>query len=135
MRPSQISSSEAADRGTVALARPVRPSDGAPPPQPAVRLLDRICVGCIRPTTPAATQHPRVDYSYRTEQAYVYWARRFILFHGKRHPHELDARKVGARLLRSKKKNKNQYPLKSDRRRPRAAAALCRRVLRVDERD
>jgi hypothetical protein len=25
-------------------------------------------------------------YSYRTEQAYVHWVRRFILFCGKRHP-------------------------------------------------
>ena len=25
-------------------------------------------------------------YSYRTEQAYVAWIRRFIVFHGKRHP-------------------------------------------------
>ena len=28
-------------------------------------------------------------YSMRTEQAYVYWARRFILFHNKRHPKEM----------------------------------------------
>ncbi len=28
-------------------------------------------------------------YSLRTEQTYVYWARRYILFHGKRHPVEL----------------------------------------------
>jgi integron integrase len=28
-------------------------------------------------------------YSYRTEQAYVHWVRRFILFHGKRHPQEM----------------------------------------------
>jgi len=28
-------------------------------------------------------------YSYRTEQAYVAWVRRFILFHGKRHPQEI----------------------------------------------
>lgn len=26
--------------------------------------------------------------SYRTEQAYCDWAKRFILFHGKRHPRE-----------------------------------------------
>jgi hypothetical protein len=30
-------------------------------------------------------------YSIRTEDAYVDWARRFILFHGKRHPRELGA--------------------------------------------
>ena len=28
-------------------------------------------------------------YSLRTEDAYVYWARDFIQFHGKRHPREL----------------------------------------------
>jgi len=28
-------------------------------------------------------------YSYRTEEAYVGWVRRFILFHGKRHPTEM----------------------------------------------
>ncbi len=29
--------------------------------------------------------------SIRTEEAYVYWVKRFILFHGKRHPNELAA--------------------------------------------
>jgi hypothetical protein len=29
------------------------------------------------------------DYSYRTEEAYVGWIRRFILFHNKRHPAEM----------------------------------------------
>lgn len=28
-------------------------------------------------------------YSIRTEQAYVDWIKRFILFHGKKHPSEL----------------------------------------------
>jgi hypothetical protein len=28
-------------------------------------------------------------YSYRTEQQYVAWIRRFILHHGKRHPKEM----------------------------------------------
>jgi integrase len=28
-------------------------------------------------------------YSYRTEEAYVGWIKRFILFHGKRHPAEM----------------------------------------------
>jgi integron integrase len=37
-------------------------------------------------------------YSYRTEQAYVGWVRRFILFHGKRHPAEMGATEVGAFL-------------------------------------
>lgn len=33
-------------------------------------------------------------YSIRTEDAYVDWARRFILFHGKRYPRELGAAEV-----------------------------------------
>jgi len=33
-------------------------------------------------------------YSLRTEQAYVDWVRRFILFHGKRHPKDLGAEEV-----------------------------------------
>lgn len=37
-------------------------------------------------------------YSIRTEQAYVQWIRRFILFHDKRHPLELGAGEVTAFL-------------------------------------
>jgi integron integrase len=33
-------------------------------------------------------------YSIRTEEAYVQWIRRFILFHHKRHPKEMGANKV-----------------------------------------
>lgn len=33
-------------------------------------------------------------YSYRTEQQYVAWARRFILFNGKRHPAEMSGPEV-----------------------------------------
>src|SRR3954471_5558747 len=33
-------------------------------------------------------------YSIRTEETYVEWARRFILFHGKRHPREMGATEV-----------------------------------------
>ena len=28
----------------------------------------------------------RKHLSYRTEQVYIHWMRKFILFHGKRHP-------------------------------------------------
>jgi hypothetical protein len=28
-------------------------------------------------------------YSYRTEQSYVHWIKRYILFHEKRHPAEM----------------------------------------------
>ena len=37
-------------------------------------------------------------YSIRTERSYVGWIRRFILFHGKRHPREMGAREVEAFL-------------------------------------
>ncbi len=37
-------------------------------------------------------------YSIRTETAYVDWIRRFILFHGKRHPQEMSAPEVEAFL-------------------------------------
>jgi integron integrase len=36
--------------------------------------------------------------SYRTEQAYLQWARRFILFHNKRHPEEMGKREIEAYL-------------------------------------
>ena len=37
-------------------------------------------------------------YSRRTEEAYVYWIRRYIFFHGKRHPIELGADHITAFL-------------------------------------
>lgn len=37
-------------------------------------------------------------YSYRTEEAYVHWVRRFIRFHGRRHPDQLGKSHVEAFL-------------------------------------
>ncbi len=37
-------------------------------------------------------------YSLRTEEAYVAWIRRFILFHGKRHPAEMGEKEINAFL-------------------------------------
>ena len=37
-------------------------------------------------------------YSLRTEKAYLEWIRRFILFHGKRHPRKMGATEVEAFL-------------------------------------
>ncbi|MFX9054067.1 phage integrase N-terminal SAM-like domain-containing protein, partial [Acinetobacter baumannii] len=37
-------------------------------------------------------------YSIRTEDAYVGWALRFIVFHGKRHPADMGAAQVEAFL-------------------------------------
>lgn len=57
---------------------------GAPPKG---RLLDRVR-GAVR------SRH----YSYQTEKAYVHWARRFILFHNRRHPQEMGEPEVAAFL-------------------------------------
>ena len=40
----------------------------------------------------------RLHYSIRTEDTYVDWAKRFILFHGKRHPLEMAEPEVVAFL-------------------------------------
>jgi len=37
-------------------------------------------------------------YSHRTEQSYLSWIRRYILFHGKQHPRDMGAREVTAFL-------------------------------------
>jgi hypothetical protein len=39
-----------------------------------------------------------LHYSYRTEQQYLQWVRRFILFHDKRHPRAMGAPEVEAFL-------------------------------------
>ena len=33
-------------------------------------------------------------YAYRTEKAYVFWIRRFILFHEKKHPSEMNSKQI-----------------------------------------
>lgn len=58
-----------------------------PPNGPAPRLLDRVR-GILR------GRH----YSPRTEESYVAWIRRFILFHGKRHPDDLGELEITAFL-------------------------------------
>jgi hypothetical protein len=40
-------------------------------------------------------------YSLRTEQAYVHWVKRYILFHGKRHPAEMAKAEVEAFLTQT----------------------------------
>ena len=37
-------------------------------------------------------------YSFRTEQSYVDWDRRFILFHNKRHPQDMGKDEIEAYL-------------------------------------
>jgi integron integrase len=60
--------------------------DAAFPPQPP-KLLERMRIHL-------RTRH----YSIRTEAAYLDWVRRFILFHGKRHPQDMGAAEVEAFL-------------------------------------
>jgi hypothetical protein len=57
----------------------------APPSRP--RLLDEL-------RAPLRVR----NYAYRTEQVYADWMRRFILFHGRRHPREMGALEVTAFL-------------------------------------
>ena len=52
-----------------------------------VKLLDRM-------RAVLRTRH----YSIRTEDTYVQWARRFIIFHGKRHPSEMGSEEINAYL-------------------------------------
>ncbi len=59
-------------------------------PHPGPRLLDRV-----------RYQMRLRHLSRRTEKAYVAWIRRYVLFHGKRHPREMGATDVVARFLTS----------------------------------
>ena len=56
---------------------------GAAIPLPEIgQAIERVC----------AVRH----YSRRTGEAYVYWARRFVMYHDRRHPAELGAAEVSA---------------------------------------
>ena len=65
---------------------PVRFGNLTPPSSegPKPKLLDQVR-GAIR------TRH----YSLRTEKAYMHWIKRFIFFHGKRHPREMGEIEIG----------------------------------------
>lgn len=66
---------------------PLRISDSEAAAPAAPRLLDRV------------REEIRVrHYSIRTEAAYVDWIRRFVRFHGRRHPREMGASEVTAFL-------------------------------------
>src|SRR2546428_7819772 len=69
------------------LAATHRVREAGPGGAPKPRLLDR-----VRETVRAR------HYSRRTEKAYVHWIRRYIFFHGKRHPAEMGAAEVSAFL-------------------------------------
>ncbi len=86
-------------------------SNDAPPGRPGLAGLSPVPGPAVNPLADpgAAPAPPRLlerlreairvrHYSIRTEDAYADWARRFILFHGKRHPSELGAADVAAFL-------------------------------------
>ena len=63
-------------------------SDQHPTPHPhGPRLLDRV-------RDVLRQRH----YSYRTEQAYIHWIKRYILFHEKKHPAQMGAEEITAFL-------------------------------------
>ena len=57
--------------------------EATPPAAPKPRLLDRV-------REALRIRH----YSRRTEEAYIAWIRRYVLFHNKRHPAEMGAPEV-----------------------------------------
>jgi len=70
-------------------------------PEPPARLSS--------PLVDAASREPRLldrvrlavrarHYSLRTEEAYVGWVKRFVLFHGKRHPQTMGEPEINAFL-------------------------------------
>ena len=72
---------------------------------PAAQRDARIVHLAVHETGPAAAPKPRLldrvrgeirsrHYSRRTEKAYVAWIRRYIFFHGKRHPAEMGAPEI-----------------------------------------
>src|SRR5947209_1009294 len=68
------------------MTEPSLPTPAAPTPRPP-KLLDRM-------RDALRARH----YSLRTEAAYVQWARRYILFHNKRHPQEMGGKGINAFL-------------------------------------
>ncbi len=59
----------------------------APDKRPEPKLLDRV-------REAMRLRH----YSRRTEEAYVTWIRRFIVFHGKKHPSQMGGDEIGRYL-------------------------------------
>lgn len=82
----ETSTQASSPRSELAAPHPTNPESGpesetaAEPQVPKPRLLDQ-----VRRTMRVAY------YAIRTEQAYVDWIRRFILYHNKRHPNEMGA--------------------------------------------
>ena len=96
----------------------MRPSPPLPPLR-ATRLLDQV--------------RERLRYSHcslSTERAYVFWVRRFVHFHGVRHPREMGAAEVEAFL--SWLANRHGASVSTHRQALSALVFLYRQVLRMD---
>ncbi len=65
-----------------ATSKPTAPPEG---PKPTLLQVVRLALR-------------RAHYSYRTEQSYVHWIRRFVRFHHRRHPRDMGAAEVTAFL-------------------------------------
>ena len=97
------------------------PADRTPPPvsPPAPRLLDQV------------RREIRVrHYSLRTEATYVAWVRRYIRFHGKRHPRELGPDAI--RRFLSHLANEGNVAASTQNQALNALVFLYREVLRID---
>jgi hypothetical protein len=82
------------------------PTDPVPPPPASQRELPKLSPPPL--AQPPPTRSPFFNrchevlrvrhYSLRTEECYVNWIKRFILFHGKRHPETMGAAEIEAFL-------------------------------------
>jgi len=63
-------------------------------PQPTAQAPIGVNPGKPRLLDDVRARMRRLGLSLRTEEAYLGWIRRFILFHGKRHPAQMGAREV-----------------------------------------
>jgi integron integrase len=82
-----MSSPTNTDRNPATAQRGLTAAPSAAPASPPPRLLDRV-------RQALRARH----YSPRTEKAYVSWIRRYIFFHGKRHPDQMGSAEVTAFL-------------------------------------
>jgi integron integrase len=66
---------------------PLHHLHGPPEPDKPLRLMERV-----------RRKLRELRYSRRTEEAYVHWIRRYIVYHGRRHPNEMAEEEVRAFL-------------------------------------
>ncbi len=82
--------------------RPARDNPSAPASPQSLQSIARVAPAPERPKPKLLDQVREAirtrHYSLRTEEAYVSWIKRFILFHGKRHPLEMGEEEL-ARFL------------------------------------